>query len=251
MLVGRQSEWKELADASIDARCDRENRSPLSIAEVSSSHSQGQLQQEKLFKSESLASRLGRGEILGKVDLFDRFLDVRKAMVFAEVFGNQLDKQSRVTVDDLAEQRTEMVAAKIFRQRIHGHDGQSRTRGRVVERLHTRIVHLPVIAIPARFAAEGDSLTIAESPGRRGLIEPHPFQNLPSAIAENDAHHGSSIVESSAVDFDDLALHRLRFAAGQVGDGANIGQIFVGSRKVKQQILDGAQPEPRELIQPR
>ena len=44
-----------------------------------------------------------------------------------------------------------------------------------------------MVAVPADLAGEGDLLTITEAPRDPRLVEPHAFQTMRAAVAENDA----------------------------------------------------------------
>src|SRR5439155_6693781 len=108
--------------------------------------------------------------------------------------------------------------------------------------------HLPVVAIPARLAAEGQPLPEAKVARDVRLIEPRAFETARPAVAEHDADDELAVVEMACVHLDDLADHRLQGAGGQGGDGAQVGQVLVSAWEVKQQVPDGAQAEaPEEL----
>src|SRR5262249_11564839 len=124
--------------------------------------------------------------------------------------------------------------AQILGKRIDWHHARPGPGAAAVERLHARIGHLPVIAIPLRLAAVRQPLAVAKAPRHPRLIEPNAFQTGFAVIAENDAADGAAIVEPPAVNLHDFALHGLRLARPERGNPLNVGQVLVSAGKVEE-----------------
>ena len=70
--------------------------------------------------------------------------------------------------------------------------------------------------------------------GRPRLVEPHSFEDALAVVAEHDADEELAVGERARVHFDDLALYRLWHAGLHRGDGAQIAEILVRAREVKE-----------------
>ena len=129
----------------------------------------------------------------------------------------------------LANVSLHLIGPEVLGQRIHGHD---LALGIVdlVERLHAGMIHLPVVLIPARLAAERQPLAVPHLTSDADLVEPDAFETFALVVGQDDADDPSAVVEALAVDFDDFALHGLQGPGGEIADGPHVAEIVVGSR---------------------
>src|SRR5439155_26333008 len=102
-----------------------------------------------------------------------------------------------------------LLGTQVPGQWINRHNGWRLRQDRSVQNLHPRRGHLPVIAVPARFAAKGNPLPVTKSPRGIGLVEPDAFQAALAAVVHNDANYRPAVTHLAAFDLDNLAVDRL------------------------------------------
>ena len=266
ILIGCQMKGKQPANPRVDGRRRRQYRRPSLVAHLSAPQGQRQLENQKLLVDEALPATRRRRQRRREMNVAQRLIAGWPIVLLSQADRQHIGQTRSMKVERFAQQRTQVFGPQVFGKRIDRHHARQRQRQRTgrfswwdrrpagrcgipIKDLHARIVHLPVIAIPLRFAAERQTLTVSESPGRERLIEPHAFQTILAVIAENNTHHRAPIAQRASVDLDDLALYGLNAIRREHGDGAHVVEILIGAGKVEKQIAHGAQAEPLQQLQ--
>ncbi len=194
VLVGGQLEREEPADVRVDRLGGDELRRVLPIAHRPAAQRQRHLEHEEFLVDEAPPAREPLREHLREVDVPQRLRRRRETALHADCRRHQVGHMLRPTGERLPDDRPQLIGTQPLRERIDGHDLRLRCGAVAVERLHARAVHLPVIAKPARLAAERDALAVAELAGRPNLVEPAPLDAPAMLVGDDDAEHPAAIV---------------------------------------------------------
>ncbi len=248
ILVGRQLERQQPANAVVDLGGAGHHRGGLLIAQVTAAQCKGGLKHQELFVGKAPPSDFGLFKSCGHMDIAKGGVQAREMALAQQPLGNDVDRLRSEVIDGGADESAQGFRAQVFGHGINRHDAGRRVRRVSVEGLPFRVGHLPVISVPLGFAGEGHALAIAELAADERLIEPGALQRAAAAVVDDDADDSPAVGQPAPVDLDDLALDHLRLAGFQIVDGADGAEVFIVAGKMQQQIGDGGDAETLKLL---
>src|SRR5262249_24005117 len=135
------------------------------LAQLPAAKSQGQLKDEEFLVEETSLGGLGSIEGQRAMDIAKSGRRVRKMMSRTHRLGENIGYRIGELVDRTSNDRTQIIGAEIFRERIVRHDARRFTLNIGRKDLDLRIAHLPAVLEALWFSGKGEPLTVVKEFG--------------------------------------------------------------------------------------
>ncbi len=162
-----------------------------------------------------------------------------------KVSGKNLVQLLGVRIERRADDRAQRALRQALGKWVDGQHLPSGRRFVGIEPMHAGVDHFPAAAMQHRLARQKHFLAAREFFQHVCLIEPHRSQIKPT-VAHQHAQHRSARTSIAQLGFFHHAANREQLVLLQFGNAAQVGQVLIIAREIKQQIGHGVQIEPMQ-----